>query len=212
MVTLVLVRHGFSEGNKTNTFTGHLDVPLCDIGFKQAELVSDYVLKNFKIDLIYSSPLSRAIDTVKKVADTLNLPIKTDDMLKEIYGGKWEGVTFSDIEKQDPEYYRKWSENKGIVHCVDGESMEEAGLRALKVIDKICRENDGKTILIASHGGVLRSLQCYFSGIPIERFNDLPWTPNASIAVVNYQDGKYIPQAFGITEHLKDLQTNLPNL
>ena len=212
MVTLLLVRHGFSVGNKTNTFTGHLDVPLCDVGIKQAELVSDYILQNFKVDAIYSSPLSRAINTIKKVSDTLSIPLYTDEGLKEIYGGSWEGITFQQMEKDDPEYYQKWSNNKGTVRCPDGESMEDAGLRALESIKKICAENDGKTLVISSHGGVLRSLRCYLSGMSIDKFNDLPWMPNASISIVKYDKGEFFPIEFGMTEHLKGLSTNLPNL
>lgn len=212
MVTLLLVRHGFSEGNKTNTFTGHLDVPLCDVGIKQAELVSDYILKNYKVDAVYSSPLSRAINTVKKVADTLSIPLHVDEGIKEIYGGEWEGVSYKQIEEQDPVFYRKWSDNKGTVHCPNGESMEEAGLRALKSIRKICEENDEKIIVISSHGGVLRALRCFLSGLSIESFNDLPWMPNASISIVSYQDGKFEPIEFGFTDHLNGLSTNLPNL
>ncbi|MBQ9756576.1 MAG: histidine phosphatase family protein [Clostridia bacterium] len=211
MVNLILVRHGFSESNKNNFFSGRIDVKLCDIGLTQAELVSDYIIKNYKIDVIYSSPLSRTIDTIKKVSTVLNLPINLDNDLIEFDGGKWEGLSFKDVEKYNAEYYAKWSTNKGTVRCPDGESMEEAGKRALKAIDKICKKHDGQTVLISTHGGVLRSLQCLFNGFPMEKLNDMPWTPNASISIVQYDNGKYKVVQYGITDHLAELSTNLPN-
>ncbi len=212
MVTLILVRHGFSQGNKDGMFTGHLDVPLVDVGFEQAERVSDYILEHFKVDAIYSSPMQRSSDTVKKVATTLNMPIILVQDLIEIYGGEWEGVTFEEIAKRDEEYFKYWWENKGIAPCPKGESMQDAGKRAYKALQKICAENDGKTLLIASHGGVIRSLQCILQGVDMNNFNDIPWMPNASISIVEYDNGKFTPKQFGITEHLGDLSTNLENI
>lgn len=211
MVTLIFVRHGFSESNKTNTFTGHLDIPLCDIGYKQAELTSDYILQNFKPTKIYSSPLCRVVDTVKKVADTLSIPLIKQPELIEMYGGDWEGLTATQMKEQYADYLEKWNANKGLVPCPNGESMYQAGVRALKALDKICAENDGETLVIASHGGVIRALQCFFTGLPIENIDQLDWTPNASISIVEYNDGKYTPKRLNIAEHLEGLQTNITN-
>ena len=212
MVKLILVRHGFSQGNKDGKFTGHLDVPLVDVGLTQAELVSNYILANYKVDGIYSSPMSRAAETVRKVADTLNLPIVLVQDLIELNGGDWEGVTFEDIAKRDPEFFNHWCEHKGTVRCPNGESMEDAGRRAYKALTEICENNDGKTLVIASHGGVIRSLQCLFYGIDLSNFNSTAWMPNASISIVEYDKGKFNPIKFGITEHLGDLSTNLKNV
>ena len=212
MVTLLLVRHGFSQANKTNSFAGHTDVPLCDLGFKQAELVSNYIVENFKPDAIYSSPMSRSIDTVIKVSKVLSIPLIIEQDLIEIHGGDWEGMTWTDMEKLYPEYYANWSEHKGVLRCPNGESMEEAGKRALKAIERIAKENDGKTLVIASHGGIIRTLQCFLTNTDIANFNTVPWTPNASISIVEYKNGVFTPKVFGITEHLNGLTTNLPNI
>ena len=212
MVNLILVRHGFSEANKINSFAGQTDVPLCDLGFKQAELVSNYIIEKYKPDAIYSSPMSRSIDTVKKIAEILSIPLIIEQDLIEIHGGDWEGMKWADMEKLYPDYYAAWSERKGVLRCPNGESMEDAGKRALKALRKICLENDGKTLVIASHGGVIRTLQCILSNIPLEKFNEVPWTPNACISIIEYDNGEFIPKVFGITEHLKDLLTNLPNI
>ena len=210
MVTLVLVRHGFSEGNKTNTFTGHLDVPLCDIGFKQAELVSDYVLKNFKIDLIYSSPLSRAFNTVKNISEHFNVKTITDDRLKEIYGGKWEGMKFDDISTAYPEEHSNWKNDIGHTRCPEGETMGDVTERVKSFYNEILKENQGKTIVVCAHAGVIRATQCYMQNVDLYGMKDVPWVPNSSISVVDYVDGKFIPDFFGYTDHLGDSITNLP--
>ena len=211
MVTLIFVRHGFSESNKNNVFTGHLDIPLCDIGYQQAELVSDYLLNNFKIDAIYSSPLCRVIDTIKKVSDTLSIPITIEQDFIEIFGGDWEGMSSAEMKDKYADYLEKWNANKGLVPCPNGESLNDAGQRALKAIKRICTNNDGKTLVIATHGGVIRALQCYFTGLPIERINELDWTPNASISIVNFDNGTFTPVALNITSHLNGLNTIIKN-
>ena len=76
MVTIYLVRHGYSVANDQKFFAGSSDVKLSAIGEQQAQLVSDYILNNLKSDKIYSSSLSRAYDTISKVGEGFNLPIK----------------------------------------------------------------------------------------------------------------------------------------
>lgn len=212
MVKLILVRHGYSLSNQDGTFTGQLDIGLTETGYRQAELVSDYLLKNYKVDAIYSSDLSRAVNTVKKVADTLNLSVIPVKELREIYGGKWEGVKFDSLKEEYGEFYERWTKDKGYVRCPDGECMDDVRIRALKAIEKICQENEGKTVLVATHGGVLRSLQCEFLNIPMSKFHEVQWIPNAGICIVEYENGKYTAKTMGFTKHLEGLDTNLPNI
>ena len=75
MTTILIVRHGFSESNKLKTFTGHIDAPLSDVGVEQARLTCEYIEKNYIIDNIYSSDLSRAVNTLKPLADALGIEI-----------------------------------------------------------------------------------------------------------------------------------------
>ena len=75
MVTFLIVRHGFSASNVQATFTGQLDAPLIEKGFLQAEVVSKYIYDNYKVDAIYSSDLSRAVDTITPLSKACNLPI-----------------------------------------------------------------------------------------------------------------------------------------
>ena len=78
MTDLVILRHGYSEGNKEKRFSGQMNVPLDNVGKNQAESVAKFIADNFKVDAIYSSDLSRAYDTVKPLADKLGLEIVKD--------------------------------------------------------------------------------------------------------------------------------------
>ena len=68
MTKFIIVRHGQSEANLKEIYAGRFDVPLTATGKKQAELVTEYVLKTYRVDAVYSSPLLRARETVKEIA------------------------------------------------------------------------------------------------------------------------------------------------
>ena len=91
--TFIIVRHGQSEANVKAYFAGRtVDSPLTELGHKQAEIMSEYVLKKYKIDAVYSSTLSRAVNTARTVADKLGLKVNEDGRLNEIDGGLWNNM------------------------------------------------------------------------------------------------------------------------
>ena len=94
-----LVRHGQSLGNLTNTFLGHTDLDLSDLGYSQAKSVCQY-LSDRQIDVIYSSDLLRAYNTAKPLSRLLNKEINKSYNLREIYAGEWEGKTFDCLTQQ----------------------------------------------------------------------------------------------------------------
>ena len=76
--------------------------------------------------------------------------------------------------------------------------------RSLAEIERIARENDGKTIVIATHGGVIRCARTAWSGIPLERIASVPHVPNASVSVAEYDDGGFRLITIGYSEHLSN--------
>lgn len=187
MTTLLFIRHGYSEGNKDHRFSGQMDFPLDEAGRLQALDVADYLCNTYHVDAIYSSDLSRAYNTVKPLSDALSLPIHTEKALREIDVGLWKGVLRSEVEKLYPETYEIYQKNPGLVRFDGGESFLEMRERALNAVQKIVAENKGKTVVIATHGGVIRVLRTVWENIPLERMVEIPQVPNASVTVVKYE-------------------------
>ncbi len=206
---LIFVRHGFSESNRNNTFTGQADAPLTEIGHLQAQRAAEY-LENTHIHKIYSSPLSRAYQTGVPIAEARGLEIIPDKGLMEINSGKWELMTFEKIGRQFPEEYNLWMTNLYACQTPGGESGAEFANRVKAAVTKIATENQGKTICIATHATPIRVISCLALGLPFENLKDVPWSPNASINIIDFDDGKFTFDQRDITEHLKDLETNLP--
>ena len=209
MVKFIIVRHGYSIYNKERRFTGQIDAPLDERGIEQAACTAHYILKNYKIDCIYSSDLCRAYNTVKPVAEALGLPITTSKGLRELFVGEWEGRCIDEVKKEDPEgmaFYRK----RVPESCTPGgETRLQLRERITRTMAEIAAENDGKTVLIGSHGGAIRALCCAWQGYAIEEIDNVPDLGNASITEVDYDiaTGQTTFRLFGYTEHLGELST-----
>lgn len=207
MVTFIIVRHGYSAFNKENRFSGQADIDLDEIGYSQADSVAKYVLKNYDIDCIYSSDLIRAYNTAKPVADVLNLPIIQEKGLRELDVGLWEGMLIKDVAEKYTDSFNLYKSNIGLARPDGGESYPELAERVSNVFSKIANNNDGKTILVATHGGVIRTLRCAWLGIPKEEYKDVPHVPNASITIAEYEDSKGRFVKIGIDDYLEEKTT-----
>lgn len=204
MVKLILVRHGESEYNILKKISGQLDVPLSALGIKQAEIGAKYILEKKKIDAIYSSDLSRAVNTVKPIADALGLPIHTEKGLREIDLGAWTDGYFSEIREK---YHTEYQAYQRGARATGGESKDDACQRAMKTIMEIVEKENGKTVLIGTHNGIVRVLLRYIfeqSGDPLQ---EVPLIPNNSLTEIIFDDGKFSVAKIGESTFLEGIVT-----
>jgi broad specificity phosphatase PhoE len=149
---------------------GSTDIGLGKKGIRQAKSIAKYI-KTIRPDKIYSSPLSRAktaSDMIKKTG--LKVSITVSKELKEIDFGKCEGMTFYELEKKYPKVYRKYISRDKSMSFPSGDSLANFRMRIQKFIDKIIKNEKG-TIVIITHGGVIRSALCHL--LPVD--DDFIW-------------------------------------
>ena len=103
MTKLLLIRHGESEANNKGFFAGQYDAPLMPKGVEQAEKTANYIVEKYHPVKIYASDLKRAYDTAIPVSKLLDADIITDQRIREIYAGKWQQMSFDDLEKTYPD-------------------------------------------------------------------------------------------------------------
>lgn len=209
MTKFLIIRHGYSKSNENGYFTGQTDVPLATLGIEQAERTAEYLLEIHTIDAIYSSPLQRARETASPIARKFRLPVSIADDLKEINGGAWEEKTPEEILRLYKDDYVLWQTDIGLARCTGGENMQEVQLRALNALREIAKQNDGKTVAVTTHAGVIRALQCAWQRLPLSEMKHIAWVENASVTTVTY-DGEFALQRVGDSRHLSTLKTNLP--
>ncbi len=212
MVRFIIIRHGYSSANKTGRFAGTTNAPLDEIGYKQASVTAEYILKNFKIDAVYSSDLSRAYDTVKPIADAFNLKVNRMKALSEIDVGLWEGKNLEEIKKEFPKSYDMYMNNHGITDFDGGETYFDVIARSKKAIEEIAKENEGKTVVIGTHGGVIRAMQAAWSDCPLEELEKASIVSNCSVTTAEYTDYKLNFIKLSYEDHLKDLLTQWHNI
>ncbi|MBQ2735092.1 MAG: histidine phosphatase family protein [Clostridia bacterium] len=210
MTTLIVVRHGYSEGNREQRFVGHGEVPLTAIGREQAICTAEY-LKDYKIDRIYSSDLIRAMQTAIPTAKMHGLPIYPMEELREIFAGDWEGGNYADLLEKYPESYGKWIHDIGNAHPDGGEGVVEMTARVFSAVDRIIKENEGKCVAIFTHGTPARMLGCRWLGIPLSEAAKVPFCGNASVSIAEFEaDGSCRLIQYGYDGHQGNNATRLP--
>ena len=154
---ILFVRHGKTDANAKKIFTGMVDYPLNETGLAQAREVA-LLLKEYKIDLAFCSPLKRAKQTMDEIikfhADT---KVVCDERLIE--RGDLEGLP---LDERDDERWdmKNWNNPKF------GETMESTYARVEDFLNEVNSKYAGKNILVVAHYGIGRFISCYFNGFP----------------------------------------------
>ena len=152
---LLLVRHAESDRAAHGRCYGRLEVDLSPEGRRQAgELAA--ALGELSLAAVYSSPLSRALDTARPIALAHGLEPAVDDDLREIDFGELEGLTYEEIEAGRPEVFRAWMETPTSVRFPGGESFADLRARVLRAAGAIRERHAGEAAAIVAHGGVVR--------------------------------------------------------
>ncbi len=205
MTTIYIIRHGQSKSNLDKTFAGQTDVPLTELGIKQAE-ISALKFRDFRFDKIYSSTLSRAYNTALPFAKQRGMDITQVLELSETSLGDWEGKRIDDVRSG----YEKWKSDVDYV-VPNGESYRMMMLRVGKAIDKIAEENPDKVLLVVSHGGCIRALPAYFDNCNVELIYKTPIPSNLSVTKVVYENAKGRIEQYAYDEYLGDMITQFDN-
>lgn len=192
MVKVYFVRHAEAEGNVKEFFQGRINTEVSEKGRRQLECLAER-FREISFDEIYSSPLKRTVSTAEAINRYHHKEIHFDDGLMEINGGVWEGVAWADLPEKYPVEYDQWVNRMWEFSPENGEKMTEVFERMKKTVDRIVRENEGKTIVIVSHGCALRNYLCYANGDDITHLKDVGWSDNTAVSYAEY-DENFVPR------------------
>lgn len=162
MGKLILLRHGESQWNLENRFTGWIDVPLTEKGRKDA-YESGKLIKDIPIDVAFTSVLIRAIDTLSEALNAANQELVTvvkDAALNERMYGDLQGLDKGETaEKYGADQVKIWRRSFDVPPP-NGESLKDTAARTLPYFDKhiLPLVKEGKNVLISAHGNSLRAI------------------------------------------------------
>jgi broad specificity phosphatase PhoE len=157
--TLVVIRHGQTDWNVEGRFQGQLDVPLNAVGRSQAADLKPRLTAT-AFGAIYSSPLSRAVETAQSIAG--GRPIIRDSRLVEIHHGLWQGRTRQDIGHRWPDQWERWQNEPQDFTPIHGEPSRYVRARVEDFLNSI----EGTNILCVSHGVIIQTLISILTGNP----------------------------------------------
>ena len=156
-------RHGQTEWNLEGRMQGHIDIHLNDTGLSQAGKLAER-FRNIPIGKIYSSDLSRALETAKIINEFHGVEIVIEPALRELNYGEYEGRLLSEVGELFNERQRQGMGMPG------GEELEIFFKRVHNFLDKVTSSHD-EDILIIGHGGTIRAVLCYFLGFSTKHFS-----------------------------------------
>ncbi|MGH3877720.1 MAG: bifunctional RNase H/acid phosphatase [Actinophytocola sp.] len=155
---LLLVRHGQTELSIERRYSGRGEVPLTELGQRQAKAVADRVAGMIEPGTrIVSSPLGRARQTAAAIAEATGGPVEVAEGLVETDFGAWERLTFAQASARDPKLHGRWLADPALP-APDGESFDVVHRRVRRVRDDLVARIGGGTAVVVSHVTPIKSL------------------------------------------------------
>jgi probable phosphoglycerate mutase len=162
--TIFIVRHGECAGNREGLFRGRCDFPLNETGIRQAEALA-LELKGLGLTRIYTSPLARATETARIIADACGADFETRAGFNNMSLGEWEGRPKREVMEEYPEEWSLWIEHPDRLHVPGGESLPDVQRRAFSNLEHLVRTHPGETFAVISHRAVIKPLLAACLGI-----------------------------------------------
>lgn len=199
---IYLIRHGQTQWNIERRLQGVGDSPLTEKGKLDAKLLGDR-LKEIDIDIIYSSPSIRAINTSKIIRGKRNIEILLDEDLKEMNIGSWQGKVLDEIRIKCPqEYHSYWNTPHLYIGINGGENFYQVQKRAISFIENIIRERKYNNILVVSHGDTIKSIITYYQNKPMDMLWEPPMIEATSLSLIEADEDKVKILFSGDLSHL----------
>lgn len=191
MAKVILVRHGESTLNEENVYFGHLNPSLTSKGKEQLENLK---IKLPTYDMIFSSPLERAISSAE-IINQNKLTINIDNRLAELNFGIFEGLNYNKISSLYPLEVEKWSVLNTSYKFINGESILELSERVKSFIDEI--KYTEKTYLLVTHFGVINAILSIYIAENLNNFWKFKCNLS-SITILEFHDGYPILKCFSL--------------
>jgi broad specificity phosphatase PhoE len=164
MTRLILIRHGETDWNVEGRYQGQADPPLNARGLAQARELAE-ALRGVTLDVLYSSPLRRALQTAQILAAGLRLPLHVEPRLMEIHQGDWQGRLRAEISARYPDLFRRWETEPWEVTPPGGEHLTHVQDRVYAALDDILARYQGQHIGLVIHRIPIALIKMRYQGL-----------------------------------------------
>jgi broad specificity phosphatase PhoE len=211
MTRLVLVRHGQTDWNATERFRGRFDVPLNETGIHQAALTARRIAASWRPEAVYSSPLSRALNTAQAIAGPFSLTVRKLPELIDMDFGEWEGLSPDEVRARWPEILAQWYSAPHAARIPGGETLDQVRERCIRALERIESNHPAQTVVAVAHTDLNRTLLLVVLGLGNERLRSLK-QDNCAINEIEIHGSNYILASMNETSHLRERKQHADSL
>jgi alpha-ribazole phosphatase len=169
MVRLLLIRHAATAWTTQGRFQGQTDIPLSAHGWHQVIALVQR-LRAEALHMLYASDLQRAWETARAIAVPHALQVHAEPRLREMAFGRWEGLTYAEMQQQDAQSLAAWERDQLHSAPPGGETLLQMTQRVSAAYVDMLAAGQDKTVGLIAHGGPLQLLLCLALGLPPQAY------------------------------------------
>ncbi len=202
MTQIILVRHGQTEWNRVERFRGRFDVPLNETGLAQAAATGRRIAAEWHPVAVYSSPLSRAVQTAEAVAEPFDLPVQAEPGLMDIDFGAWQGLSTDEARARWPEIIEAWYHAPQRAQIPAGETLEQVRARGVATVQTLTARHVDQTLVLVGHTVINRAILLGIMGLNTDRFWHIR-QDTCAINVFETEGDDFVLVSLNETHHLR---------
>ena len=196
MVRLLLMRHAATAWTAQGRFQGQTDVPLSPYGRRQVTALAQRLMTE-TLHRLYASDLQRAWETARAIATPHALRVQAEPRLREMAFGRWEGLTYAEIQQRDVQALAAWERDQLNIAPPGGETLLQMTERVRAAYASMVAHSQEQSIGVIAHGGPLQLLLCLALGLLPQAYWQFAIAPASLSELCVYAQG-------AILTHLND--------
>ena len=170
MTRIILVRHGHVQGIDPPRFRGRQDLPLTERGKAEALAVARRIVGKWRPACVYTSPLSRCVQTGTAIASACKIQSQTVEELNDLDYGHWQMKTYEEMAASEPHLYALWFSSPQLVRFPGGESLQELAARSADALRFVLERHADQTVVMVAHDSVNRALLVQLADLPLSSY------------------------------------------
>jgi phosphoserine phosphatase len=202
MTKILLIRHGHVEGIKPERFRGRAPLALTAQGRAEAKAVAARIAVGWRPRRIYTSPMSRCVETAETIARACGLAaaeICAD--LNDIDYGDWQFKPLAQAKAEDPTLFAAWFDSPQLVRFPNGEALQDLAARAANALRVVLARHPGDTVVLVSHDSTNRALLLQFLELSLASYWRIAQSP-CCVNEIDVAGGKVCVLRTNETHHL----------
>jgi len=203
MTTLYIARHCETVWNAEKRMQGWNDSAPSEKGMLQTQALARR-MSSIGIEKIYSSPTGRAFFTAQQVKASLQCELTTDERLREIHLGTWEGMLESDLKQHDAQRYHNFWKDPAQYITDGGENFADVGKRMKSFLDELDAQKSEQTVFVVSHTVAIRMLCCIIEKTPVAHLWKAPELKPTALTEIRITSGNAEVVSWADSSHLSD--------